>query len=300
LSASNPLVTAVLPVYNRAWCIRRSVESVLGQTYRPLELIVVDDGSADTTSDILRDIAQSHGANEKAAAADISLTIFRQENQGVSAARNAGIRRARGELIAFLDSDDVWLPEKTSRQVADLLGHPRLMLSQTDEQWVRRGVRVNPTARHRKRAGNLFKQSLELCMISPSAVIIRKGIFDRVGLFDESFPACEDYEMWLRITCRYEVGLLPEPLVVKYGGHADQLSATVEALDRYRIRAITKLMDSGLLSPTQYALAVAALKEKCRVYGQGCLKRGREEEARQALALAEEYRTQGTARGPTL
>jgi glycosyltransferase involved in cell wall biosynthesis len=278
-------VSAIVPVHNRAWCIRRSIESVLAQDYRPLELIVVDDGSTDDTPRLLGEIAREMTEYVESKAGGIALRILRQDNCGVSAARNLGIRAARGPLIAFLDSDDEWLPQKTSRQAADLLAHPGMRVHQTGETWVRRGRRVNPPQRLRKRAGDLFEQSLDHCAISPSAAMLRREVFDEVGLFDETFPACEDYEMWLRITCRHEVGLLDEALIVKHGGHADQLSFTVEALDRHRIRAIVKILDSGALSAAQRDLAVRALETKCRIYAEGCRKRGREDEAEDVLDL---------------
>jgi len=299
-----PLVSAIIPVHNRAWCIRRAIESVLAQDYRPLELIVVDDGSTDDTPRLLDEISRelAGGVGEKAdpvarelsgAAREkpnaIALRILRQDNRGVSAARNLGIRAARGPLIALLDSDDEWLPQKTSRQAACFPAHSGMRVHQTGEMWVRRGRRVNPPQRLRKRAGDLFEQSLDHCAISPSAAMLRREVFDEVGLFDETFPTCEDYEMWLRITCRHEVGLLDEALIVKHGGHEDQLSLTVEALDRHRIRAIVKTLDSGVLSAAQRDLAVGALGTKCRIYAQGCRKRGREDEAKEVLELVKRH-----------
>jgi glycosyltransferase involved in cell wall biosynthesis len=281
-----PLVSAIVPVHNRAWCIRRSIESVLGQDYRPLELIIVDDGSTDDTPRLLDEISRDLSSRSESKAGGIALRILRQNNLGVSAARNLGIRDARGPLIALLDSDDEWLPQKTSRQAACFSAHPGMRVHQTGETWVRRGRRVNPPQRLRKRAGDLFEQSLDHCAISPSAVMLRREVFDEVGLFDETFPACEDYEMWLRITCRHEVGLLDEALIVKHGGHEDQLSFTVEALDRHRIRAIVKTLDSGVLSAAQREMAVRALETKCRIYAQGCRKRGRAQEAEEVLGLA--------------
>jgi glycosyltransferase involved in cell wall biosynthesis len=285
-----PLVSAIVPVHNRAWCIRRSIESVLAQDYRPLELIVVDDGSTDDTPRLLGEIAREMTEHPESKAGGIALRILRQDNRGVSAARNLGIRDARGPLIALLDSDDEWLPQKTSRQAACFPAHPGMRVHQTGETWVRKGRRVNPPLRLRKKAGDLFEQSLDHCAISPSAVMLRRDVFDEVGLFDESFPACEDYEMWLRITCRHEVGLLDEALIVKHGGHEDQLSFTVEALDRHRIRAIVKTLDSGALSAAQRDLAVRALETKCRIYAEGCRKRGREDEAKEVLDLVKRHR----------
>jgi glycosyltransferase involved in cell wall biosynthesis len=280
-----PLVSAIIPVYNRSWFIGRAVESVLAQDYGPLELIVVDDGSRDATSRILEEVAQA------ASESGVAYRVLRQENRGVSAARNLGIRHAEGEWIALLDSDDEWLPAKTSRQMDRLLARPELDIIQTDEIWVRRGVRVNAPARLAKREGDLFARCLDHCAISPSAVMMRAALFDEVGLFDESYPACEDYELWLRIAHGRPVGLVPERLLVKYGGHRDQLSSTIPALDRLRIRAIVKTIENEALTPGQRAEALAALRTKCRIYAQGCRKRGRQDEALEILALPERYET---------
>lgn len=279
----SPLVTAIVPVYNRPWCIGRALRSVAEQTYRPLELIVVDDGSTDETPRLLEELRPELEAR------GIDCRILTQANRGVSAARNAAIAEARGQYLALLDSDDLWLPEKTEAQVADLQATRRL-ISQTGERWVRDGREVSVPRKFRKRAGDLFAESLRRCAVSPSAVAMHRRLLEAIGGFDESLPACEDYEMWLRVTCRFEVGLVPEALIVKYGGHDDQLSATVEALDKYRIRAIVKLLDSVALSPARRRMAIEELREKCRIYALGCEKRGRIEESREVLALPGQYK----------
>ncbi|MBI5550193.1 MAG: glycosyltransferase family 2 protein [Desulfobacterales bacterium] len=260
-----PLVSVVVPTFNRAAQIGAAVDSVLAQSYPHWELIVVDDGSQDETPLML----SAYGER---------IRTIRQENRGVSAARNRGILAAAGEFIALLDSDDHWLPDKLAAQVAYFRQHPALMLCQTEEIWVRNGRRVNPKTRHRKFAGMIFEKTLPLCLISPSAVMLRRSLLDEVGLFDETLPACEDYDLWLRITWKYPVGLIETPLIVKRGGHADQLSAMPE-LDKHRIRAIVKILEQGCLSPSQAAAAGAMLAEKCRIYAAGCRKRGRLEEA---------------------
>jgi glycosyltransferase involved in cell wall biosynthesis len=260
-----PLVSVVVPTFNRAGQIGAAVDSVLAQTYPHWELIVVDDGSQDETPLIL----SAYGER---------IRTIRQANRGVSAARNRGILAAAGEFIALLDSDDLWLPDKLAAQVAYFRRHPALMLCQTEEIWVRNGRRVNPKTRHRKFAGMIFEKTLPLCLISPSAVMLRRSLLDEVGLFDETLPACEDYDLWLRIAWKYPVGLIETPLIVKRGGHADQLSAMPE-LDKHRIRAIVKILKQGCLSPSQAAAAAAMLAEKCRIYAAGCRKRGRLEEA---------------------
>ena len=239
--------------------------SVKAQTYRNFEIVVVDDGGTDGTC--------------KALAAWPKIRVLRHScRRGVAAARNLGVAAARGEWLAFLDSDDLWLPDKLARQMAYLESRPELSLCQTDETWVRRGVRVNKPESHRKVAGRIFLPSLRRCMISPSAVILNRRLLADHGGFDESLPAAEDYDLWLRLTWRYEVGLVDEPLVIKRGGHADQLSAQW-GLDRFRIRALVKLLQEPDL-PDSYARAARRmLAGKCAIYAQGCDKRSRQTEA---------------------
>ena len=268
-------VSVVLPTYNRGWILREAVDSVLDQVDPNDELIVVDDGSTDDTPGIL------NGYGDR-------IKVIRQSNRGVSAARNAGIQTAAGDLIAFLDSDDLWLPGKRVRQVEFFSRHPDALICQTEEIWIRNGVRVNPKKRHQKPSGMIFKPSLALCLVSPSAVMMRRKLFDEVGLFDETLPACEDYDMWLRIACRHPVHLIDTPLIIKRGGHADQLSKT-PGLDRYRIRSLIKVLAHCPLSDQQRLAAISMLKEKCAIYAGGCRKRGRIEEAQYYEALAERY-----------
>ena len=273
---STPLVSVIIPTYNRAAMIGRAVESVLAQTFSDYELIVVDDGSTDETEGVL-----SAYRNQ--------ITVLKQPNRGVSSARNHGIENAKGHLIAFLDSDDLWLPEKLSRQTAFFKSHPRALICQTEEIWIRDGRRVNPKQRHRKLNGDIFIPSLELCLVSPSAVMLHKSLFNEIGKFDEALPACEDYDLWLRISCRHPVYLIDTPLIIKQGGHADQLSRA-PGLDRYRVVALKKLIDSGCLSDTQSKKAVDMLQAKCAVYAAGCRKRGKKTEAQRYEQLAADYR----------
>ncbi len=267
-----PTISVIIPTYNRAEWVKTAIDSVLAQTCAPDELIVVDDGSTDQTPMILT----GYG--------DLIRTI-RQDNQGVSAARNCGIRAASGELIALLDSDDYWLPDKLAAQVAFFNDHPDINICQTEEIWIRNGVRVNPKQRHQKQAGMIFEKSLPLCLISPSAVMMRKTLLDEVGPFDETLPACEDYDLWLRITWKHPVGLIDTPLIVKRGGHGDQLSRMPE-LDKFRILSMIKILDQGCLSATQQTATLKMLEQKCRIYAKGCLKRGKAQEADYYLALA--------------
>ncbi len=267
-----PRVSVIIPTYNRGWILEEAVDSVLGQTYRDFELIVVDDGSTDDTRARLQPYGQR-------------IAYVHQDNRGVSAARNTGLRLAQGELIALLDSDDLWKPAKLARQVAFFDAHPEAQIVQTEEIWIRRGKRVNPKNRHRKPSGWIFEPSLALCLVSPSAVMLRRGLTDAMGGFDVSLPACEDYDLWLRISLRCPIHLIEDPLVVKRGGHADQLSAA-PGLDRYRIHSLdTLLPDEPLTQPQPWA-AAAIFQDKCRIYASGCRKRGRNQEAEIYEALA--------------
>jgi glycosyltransferase involved in cell wall biosynthesis len=262
---TNPLISVIIPVFNRQCWIAKAVDSVLAQDYPRFELIVVNDGSTDKTAHVL----SSYGKK---------IRVLNQKNSGVSAARNLGIKAARGDWIAFLDSDDYWFAQKLSAQMQYFQKNPDMRICQTEEIWVRKGMRVNPGLRHKKKSGMIFEKSLALCLISPSAVMLHRSLIDEHKGFDESLPACEDYDLWLKITCTIPVGLVPEPFIVKQGGHADQLSAQ-PGLDRYRIQSIAAIMESGRLDNSQYRAAARMLEKKCRIYAAGCEKRGKIKEA---------------------
>lgn len=262
MSAEILPVSVIITTYNRAGFVLEAVNSVIYQRYvKPLELIVVDDGSTDDTREILSSIG--------------SVKYIKQDNFGVSCARNRGIKSSRGEWIAFLDSDDLWLPEKLFRHWDFINKNPGILVSQSDELWIRDGVRLNPRKYHEKPEGYCFEKLLKRCLISPSAVMIHRSVFDVVGTFDERVPACEDYDLWLRIGYRFPIGLLKEKLVIKRGGHRDQLSHTVEALDRFRIFSMTKLLIRENLSECQREAVFEELSNKCRIYSFGALKRGK-------------------------
>ncbi|MDY6988990.1 MAG: glycosyltransferase [Thermodesulfobacteriota bacterium] len=268
-----PTVSVVIPTHNRGWFLKEAIDSVLDQDFEDFELIVIDDGSTDTTHELLKSYPRA--------------CVVTKEHGGVSAARNAGIAKATGRLIAFLDSDDLWMAGKLRAQIAFFESHPNARICQTEEIWMRSGKRVNPKMRHSKPSGMIFERSLELCLVSPSAVMMRRGLFDEVGCFDETMPACEDYDLWLRIACRFPIYLIDTPLVIKRGGHKDQLSMQ-PGLDRYRIYALVKILEKppeGGLSATQRKAAIEALSKKCTIYAAGCLKRGRVDEAREYATL---------------
>jgi len=167
---------------------------------------------------------------------------------------------------------------KISCQVDFFKNNPRAMICQTEEIWVRNGKRVNPKKKHKKVSGMIFELSLHLCLVSPSAVMMKNILFDIKGNFDEKLPACEDYDLWLRTGATIPFYLIGKPLIIKRGGHDDQLSAG-HSLDKYRIRSLVKLLKENLLTEKQRRATIDVLNEKCRIYAQGCMKRGRKEEA---------------------
>jgi len=277
-------LSVIIPTCNRAHTLARALDSVYTQ-FRPAdEVIVVDDGSIDETERVCKHYPE--------------LRYVKQAPSGVSAARNHGVGLARGQWLAFLDSDDAWLPDKLAAQTAAIEQYPAYQLCHCDELWIRNGRRVNPGRRHRKCQGDLFSQCLELCAVSPSAVLIQRQVFAAYGLFDEDLPVCEDYDLWLRLCCRLPVLLVDQPLVVKYGGHIDQLSRRYAAMDRFRIYALHKLLQSGALSPRQTTEARARLTSKLKIYLSGVEKRQRIEESGACYALLQ-YHEQGGIAPPT-
>jgi len=259
------LISVVIPTYNRAWSLPRAVDSVLKQTFRDLELIVVDDGSTDYTQNILSSYQDSR------------LRVIKQTNRGVAGSRNRGIEESRGDYIALLDSDDYWFNQKIRRHLEFTLDSG-FSITQTEEIWIRKGRRVNPKYKHTKKAGWIFEPSLQLCLVSPSCVMFSRDCWKKIGPFDQDLMACEDYDLWLRASLNYPIGLLPERLVCKYGGHPDQLSGRILGLDLYRIYSLGKLLTKYSLTEEQRILALKEFRKRVSYYIQGCLKRDKQEE----------------------
>lgn len=272
----SPHVSVIIPTYNRRRMLFDAVGSVLAQRDAALELIIVDDGSTDGTWE---DLHRGELADVIAAApCNCRVVIERTAHRGPAAARNRGAAIAQCEYLAFLDSDDLWAPHKLVRQFAYMRVHPQFPLAQTQECWIRNGRRVNPGLRHIKCAGDIFAPSLRTCLVSPSAVMMRRDLFEEMGGFDEELPACEDYDLWLRILCRHQAGLLDQALVTRRAGHPDQLSATVPALDRYRIRTLLKLLANCELTTARRIAVAEVLAERCAIYAKGLLRRNRRDE----------------------
>ena len=258
-------ISAILTTYNRKALLCRAIDSVLNQTLAADEIIVVDDGSTDGTQEY---VVQRYPG----------IHFIHQKNSGVSAARNRAIEIAQGNWLAFLDSDDEWLPEKLARQMEALSGNPGYRICHTDEIWMRKGRRVNPKNKHTKYGGQIFKQCLPLCVISPSSVMIHHTVFQEMGLFDTSLPACEDYDLWLRICAYLPVLFVPELLLIKYGGHPGQLSQKHWGMDRFRIQALEKIIADSRLDIENKGLALQMIIEKTQIFLLGARKRNRRAE----------------------
>lgn len=270
------MTSVIIPTFNRAVFLREAIDSVLAQTEKDFELIVVDDGSTDHTRELVAEY-------------DDRIRYFFQPNAGASAARNLGIRHARGDFITFLDSDDLWLPKKLARQIQWMAAYPHLLLCYTDEIWIRHGVRVNQKMIHAKAGGWIYPLCLPRCIISPSSVLMRRELFDAIGWFDEQLPVCEDYDFWLRVASRFEVGFISEPLIVKRGGHPDQLSQREWGNDCYRVTALLKIYASGVLDEAARRLTAAMICLKCRILENGFHKRQKLNEAEIYADLKEQF-----------
>ena len=222
-------VSVIIPVHNRPALLKRAILSVQKQTLAPLEIVVIDDGSdKHSLTDTIASFPEVH--------------FYKQENHGVSHARNSGIKKAKGEWIAFLDSDDIWDPFKLQKQNMSLIEHPNALLLHTDEKWIRKNKLVNPPTYMDKSNNKLFSRSLKRCIIGCSTVVIKRSVFDTVGFFDESLKVCEDYDLWLRFLIEHGPLHIPFPLVTKFGGHSDQLSSKYWGMDRFRVQSLENLL----------------------------------------------------------
>jgi glycosyltransferase involved in cell wall biosynthesis len=272
-------ISVIIPTYNRAEFLRVAVDSVIGQSLQEFELIIVDDGSTDDTEAMLSATYQ-----------DDRIRYIYQENSGPSAARNIGIKAASYDMIAFLDSDDHFAPQKLEMQAKEMKDNPDVLVSHTQEVWYRHAKLLNQKKKHRKDDGYIFARCLEICAVGMSTIMVKKELLDKVGLFDESMPCCEDYDLWLRASIRNHFLLVDSPLTIKDGGRADQLSWQYRiGMDRFRINSIQKILEEGMLDNSQRELAVNELIRKCTIYGNGCLKHSRVEEGTKYLDIAKKY-----------
>ncbi|MFY7993848.1 MAG: glycosyltransferase family 2 protein [Bacteriovoracaceae bacterium] len=256
-----PFIDIIIPTHNRATLLKRAIDSVLNQSFSDFHLIVVDDGSTDHTQEILGEY-QQHS----------QVTLLEKLNSGVSSARNFGVAHSSASWIAFLDSDDEWLPLKLQKAVDFIKVHPSIEFIHTDETWIRNGVRVNPPLKYKKDQENLFERSLEFCIISPSTSLMTRALFDKYGPFNESYPVCEDYDLWNKILAFDNIGYLPDQLTKKYGGHEDQLSTRYVAMDYWRFCSLCELYSDPRLTSIQREQIRTALIVKADFLKKGLTK----------------------------
>lgn len=274
-------VTVIIPVYNREEYLERAVLSVCRQEGFQGEVVIIDDGSTDGTPQVIAQLQERFPEN---------IRTRRQVNAGPASARNLGLTLAKHQLIAFLDSDDHWLKKKLHHQIKWLEKNPDYLICHTQERWHRRGIHLNKKKKHHPRHGDIFDHCLQLCAVGMSTVLIKRELFGLVGNFDETLPCCEDYDFWLRVSCRLPFLLLEKKLTIKEGGREDQVSFQYRVgMDKYRIDAMVKLLDTEILTPEQRALTLVELKNKCTVFGKGCLKHGKTELGNNYLSLIDEY-----------
>ena len=254
-------ISVVIPTLNRINTLQRALDSVINQTYKAAEIIVVDNGSSDGTLKFLREQYPK-------------ITILTEKKIGVSSARNKGIKKSNNQWIALLDSDDAWHPRKLEIQTSMLdSALKEYNLIHTDEVWFRNNKHINQMKKHKKQGGYIFERCLSLCCISPSSVLFKKNILYKVGLFDESLPVCEDYDMWLKICSSEEVLFAQDKLTYKYGGHKDQLSKSYWGMDRFRIKSIENIIKNFDLTYNQKKQAKKELIKKLKIIINGAFKR---------------------------
>lgn len=257
------LISVIIPTYNRASVLFRAIDSVLAQTYKNYELLIVDDGSNDETHELLLPLINLE-----------KIKYFKHQNRGVSAARNVGVQNANGELITFLDSDDEWLPHKLQQQLNFIAQNPQIQIVYGEELWIRNGKRVNQKAIHKKSGGHIFPACVQQCLIAPSSVMLFKNLFHQMGGFDERFMVCEDYDLWLKISSLMEIGFIANPLIIKHGGHEDQLSTKYVAMDFWRLKSMLGILKTRKLSPEEQLLVVDSMKRRGAILMQGYQKYG--------------------------
>ena len=254
-------ISVVIPTFNRLIYLERAIKSVLNQTIKVNEIIIVDDGSNDGTSEFIHSKYPD-------------LKYIFQSNSGVSAARNVGITTAKSNWIAFLDSDDEWVNNKLKEQVTQLELEPEINFCHSNELWIRNGNKIKQKNSHQKFGGLIFDKCLDKCRISPSTVICKKTLLIKLEGFDEDFFICEDYDLWLRVTSQNPVLYIDKPLIIKYGGHHDQLSINSEGTEKYHIKSLEKLIKQDF-PHEQQTLMKKMLIKKLKIYANGAKKRGK-------------------------
>ena len=271
------LVSVIIPAFNREKFLNRSISSVQRQTLMADEIIVIDNCSTDNTKTLVE--------------IEFPRVKYVYESQkGVSNARNCGVRLAKNEWVAFLDSDDEWKKNKLEEFFHSInqTNKPPLIWH-SNEVWIRNGKHLNQKDRHIKKGGDIFSNCIKMCCISPSASIVHRSIFEKYGYFDEELPVCEDYDFWLRVSSKEKIGFIDKELVVKYGGHDDQLSKKFWGMDRFRIISLINLAKNVSLDENQKKLVRQELISKIKILITGAEKRGNFEIISQYQPILEKW-----------
>jgi len=282
------MVSIIIPVYNRKELVKEAIASISRQTYTDYEVIVADDGSDDGLEECVPPFRRQVRRLKYVSLSHCGFP---------GAVRNTGIEEAEGEYIAFLDSDDLWYPDKLKLQIPLLEAQPHISLVHAREVWVRNGCVVSQKGQKHRRTGDVFTDSLKKCIIGPSTVCVRREFLYEIGLFRDDMEIAEDYELWLRATARTEVGYIDMPLVEKRAGHGSlQLSEKYGQIEIFRIEGLLDLagrrwFEDGTERGTACQDAAAEeLLRKTAIYAAGARKRGRaaaaaclEERVRKAL-----------------
>ncbi len=266
----HPTVSIVIPTYNRENIICKAIDSALSQTFKNLEIIIIDDGSTDRTKTVL----EKYGAR---------LHYFYQENRGISGARNTGINRCSGDYVAFLDSDDYWLPEKLEKQIALFQKHPEYGMVACQ------CASIGPDGEFRQKnrpgkSGSVLLDLFKKNFIRTSSAVIKKDCFLKAGLFDETLKECEEYDLWLRIAACCDVGFINEPLAVytdnPKGASTDSLRGRL-----YRLQVLEKDYLKQTVPDRLYRKRIA---DTCHYIGRHWAKRGGRKESLSFLKKAQQ------------
>lgn len=250
--SSTPTVDVIIPAYNISRHLPAALESVIAQTFQNWRIVVVDDGSTDQTEAVLKTFQERLGAR---------LTYLKQANQGPSAARNTGIRHASGELIAFLDGDDLWVPERLADSVACLAANRAAGLSYGLVTRITEAGEVIGTfaGNGQHAAGRLASQIYMRRVEFPCpTVTVRRACLDVVGLFDEGMRATEDRDLWLRIAQRYEIAFVPKVLAL-YRTAASSASLNYDKMMRAQLHFIEKHFGEPGCGPAERQAALGRI-----------------------------------------
>jgi glycosyltransferase involved in cell wall biosynthesis len=236
MAGENQLVSVVIPTYNYAHFLGDAIESALAQAYKNIEVIVVDDGSSDNTSDVVK---KYEGA----------VRYIYQNNRGLSAARNTGIRESRGQYIAFLDADDIWMPEKISEQLKLFEGQNNIGAVSCRFYEMNERMIVLAESKHKDYPPKVLKEKLMLsnAVSGGSSIVVKKECFDLVGLFDEKLSAAEDWDMWLRISTKFNIRIVEKPLLkVRVGNYSMSSSENAQKMLDNELVVLNKYFGNGV------------------------------------------------------